>query len=483
MKSKTEAKTDTKISVSLLDSIVLMLVIIAEIVVCVRGGLNLAVPLFLTWLIMFLYCKIRKISWSAVESFALQGVRDGFQSVCIVGAVGCLIGTWILGGTVPTLIYYGLKLISPKVFLPCTLLLCSILSVFTGTSYGSAASAGLACMGIGLSMGFPAGIIAGAVISGALFGDKMSPFSDTTNLAPAMAGGTLFGHIRSMCYTTLPGWLLCMVIFGIVGTRYSSDNYDPSTVLEYMNGLSSNFNLGVIPLVPVVLVVVMLLFKIPALPTILLGAIFGAVSAMATQGAGFVACITAMHKGFSIDSGVFLVDKLLNRGGISSMYDIMMIMIFAMGLGGMLDRMGILMNFLGGLVGKLNSVLKLVGVTMLVAYISGAIGCTMSMAHVVTGKLMAPVYREKGVDPHVLSRTMEDCGTLGGTLMPWHTNAVFFTGTLGVLYSEYIPWVLLCYIVPILSLIAAATGYGIWYIDPETGERISKEQAPINQKH
>lgn len=475
-------KTENKIVVSMLDSVILMLVIIAEIVICVRGGLNLAVPLFLTWMIMFVYCKIRKIDWHTVEGFALQGVRDGFQSVCIVGAVGCLIGAWIQCGTVPTLIYYGLELISPKIFLPCTLLLCSILSTLTGTSYGSAASAGLACMGIGLSMGFPAGIIAGAVISGALFGDKMSPFSDTTNLAPAMAGGTLFGHIKSMCYTTIPGWLICMVIFGIAGTKYSTANYDPSTVIEYMGGLADNFNLGLLPLLPAILVVVMLLIKIPALPTILLGAAFGSATAILTQGAGFIDCIKIMHKGFSIDSGIFLVDKLLNRGGLSSMYDIMMIMIFAMGLGGMLDRMGILMNFIGGLTNKLNSVLKLVGVTMIVSYLSGAIGCTMSMAHVVTGKVMAPVYREKGVDPHVLSRTMEDGGTLGGSLMPWHTNAVYFTGALSVTFAEYAPWALLCYVVPIVSLIAAATGYGIWYIDPETGERIPKNKAPINQK-
>ena len=478
-----EHKKEERITISLTESIVLMLIIVAEIVLCVRGGLSLVVPLFLTWIIVYLFCKVRGLSWSTIEGFALQGVRDGFQSVVIVGAVGCLIGTWILGGTVPTLIYYGLKMISPAIFLPCALLLCSLLSVFTGTSYGSAASAGLACMGIGLSMGFPPGLVAGAVISGALFGDKMSPFSDTTNLAPAMAGGTLFGHIRSMCYTTIPAWILCMVIFGIVGSQYSVVDYDPTVVHEYMSGLSSNFHLGIIPLLPVILVIVMLLFKIPALPTILLGACLGAVTAVVSQGATFLECVTAMYKGFSIDSGILLVDKLLNRGGISSMYDIMMIMIFAMGLGGMLDRMGVLMNLVSGLVKRINSVFHLVLSTMLVSYISGAIGCTMSMAHVVTGKLFAPIYRDKGVDPHVLSRTMEDCGTLGGTLMPWHTNAVYFTGALGVLYTEYIPWVLLCYIVPVFSLIAAATGFGIWYVDPATGKRIPKSEAPIGHHH
>lgn len=474
--------SEKQINVSMMDSIIIMLVIIAEIVICARAGLNLEIPLFLTWFIIWAYVKIRRLDWHTVEGYLLDGVRAGFQSVMIVGAVGLLIGTWILCGCIPTMIYYGLKIISPQIFLPATLILCSILSTMTGTSYGSAASAGLACMGIGISMGFPPGLIAGAVISGALFGDKMSPFSDTTNLAPTMAGGTLFGHIKSMCYTTLPGWLICMVIYAIAGSRYSTEGYDPSTVVEYMNGLAANFSIGPACLIPIVLVIVLLMIKVPALPTILFGAIIGGVTAMVTQSATWVDCFNVMKTGFSIDSGVFLVDKLLNRGGISSMYNIMMIMTFAMGMGNALDKMGVLGNLIGGLITRINSVFKLVATTMLVSYISGAIGCTMSMSHVVTGKVMAPVYREKGVDPHVLSRTMEDSGTLGGCLMPWHTNAVYFTGTLGVLYSEYLPWVLLSYIVPILSLIAAATGFAIWYVDPETGERIPKEQAPINQK-
>ena len=183
-------------------------------------------------------------------------------------------------------------------------------------------------MGIGISMGFPAGIVAGAVISGALFGDKMSPFSDTTNLAPAMAGGTLFGHIKSMCYTTLPAWLICMVIFGVVGIQYSNGSYDASTVQEYLGGLSANFNITLLNLLPIVLVIVMLLIKVPALPTIMCGAIIGGITAMISQHSSILDILKVMKTGYSIDSGILLVDKLLNRGGISSMYNIIMIMIF-----------------------------------------------------------------------------------------------------------------------------------------------------------
>lgn len=477
-----EEKKEEKIQASMAESIILMLVIIAEIVFCVRAGLNLEIPLFLTWLILFLFSIIRGYKWKTVQGYILDGVRNGFLAVMIVAAVGLLIGTWILAGTIPTMIYYGLKIISPKIFLPATLVLCSILSTMTGTSYGSAASAGLACMGIGISMGFNPGIVAGAVICGALFGDKMSPFSDTTNLAPAMAGGELFTHIKSMAYTTLPGWLICLVIFSIVGANQATTGYDPSIVEEYIQGLADNFNINILTLIPIILVIVLLILKVPALPTILLGAVIGGVTAIFVQGSTVLDVFGVMRSGFSIDSGVYLVDRLLNRGGISSMYNIMMIMIFAMGMGAALEKMGVLMNLVKGLIKKVSSVFKLVGVTMIISYVTGAIGCTQSMSHVVTGKLMNPVYREKGVDPHVLSRTMEDAGTLGGCLFPWHTNAIFFAGTLGVTYAQYVPWALLCYIVPILSLIAAAVGFGIWYVDPETGERISKEKAPINQK-
>jgi len=470
-----------RMSLPMKDSVILMAVVIIELVICVRAKLSLTIPLLFSWLIMYIYAALTKKDWSKIEGYALDAVRSGFQSIMIVAAVGFLIGAWIQAGTVPTLIYYGLSFISPKIFLPATMFLCSVMSTCTGTSYGSAASAGLACMGIGLSMGFPAGPIAGAVICGALFGDKMSPFSDTTNLAPAMAGSTLFTHIRSMLWTTIPAWFISMILFYFIGLQYSISTFNQDQIVTYMNGLSKNFNLGFLSLIPVIIVLILLAFKVSAFPTIMLGAFTGGITAMAVQGRTFVEAATVMLKGFSIKSGILLVDKLLNRGGLVSMYEIMAIMIFAMGLGGMLERMGILANFLGVFVKKIKSVKSLVVCTMFVSYFSGAVGCTQSMSHVLTGKLMNPVYREKGVAPEVLSRTMEDCGTLGGAMIPWHTNAIYFCGALSVTYAEYIPYLFLCFIVPIFSLIFAFTGIAIWYVDPVTGEYISKDKAPINQ--
>jgi NhaC family Na+:H+ antiporter len=308
----------------------------------------------------------------------------------------------------------------------------------------------------------------------------MSPFSDTTNLSSAMAGASLFGHIKSMFWTTIPSWLISLVIFAVLGGHYSTSAYDASTIEEYLGGLSANFNLNFLTLIPVILVIVMLLFKIPAFPTIMIGAVGGGLIAMITQGATFKEVMTAMLSGYSIDSGILLVDKLLNRGGIASMYSILCIMIFAMGMGGMLDRMGILNNFLGLFVLKIKNVPGLIFSTMLVSYVSSAIGCTQSMSHVLTGKLMNPIYKEKGVAPEVLSRTMEDCGTLGGALMPWHTNAIYFCGALSVTYAEYIPYLFLSFLAPLFAILFAFTGIAIWYVN-ENGDRIPKEQAAINK--
>lgn len=460
--------------ISLGHSIGLLVVIIGMISFFAVQGINLAVPLFLTWIVLFLYCAATKRDWEPVQSAGFDAVRGALGSVFILMAVGALIGSWIQCGTIPTIITYGLKLISPSVFLPCTVLLCAILSLATGTSYGSAASAGIAMMGVGLTMGFPAGVIAGAVICGALFGDKMSPFSDTTNLAPAMAGGDLFRHIKMMIYNTVPALILTLVIFGVIGMKYASTNYDLSEINSFIDGLAMYFNTSLWTLFPAVLVIGLLLFKKPAVPVILLGAIAGGIVAVATQGVGVLDAVKSMHTGFTIDSGIVLVDKLLNRGGVNSMANIIWIILGAVGMGGMLEKMGVMQNFLNLLVNVTKKTTSLVVVTMLVSYIVSAIGCTQTMTHVVTGKLLAPVYRKRGLAPELLSRTMEDSGTLGGVFFPWHTNAVYFCGVLAVSWSEYMPYIFLCYLVPVISVLYAVIGFKVPRINPETGEYIDK---------
>ncbi len=389
----------------------------------------------------------------------------------ILLVVGVMVGTWIASGTIPTIIYVGLRLINPQFFLLCALIICSLLALATGTSYGSAGSAGIAMMAIGEAMGIPAGMTAGAVLCGALFGDKLSPFSDTTNMAPAMAGGDLFKHIRSMLYTTIPTYLASAVLFTILGLRYGSANYDPTLINETCAGIQANFNISPLTMIPVAVVIVLLLFKVDAVPAILLGGIAGLVVAIPLQGQNLVDMLGIAYNGFTIESGSELIDKLLNRGGITSMTSTAYVMIFAVGLGGALESLGVLRHLTDPVVSKIRSIPQLIGSTLIVSYACGMIGCTMAMDHVLTGKIMAPVYKEKGVAPEVLSRTMEDCGTVGAVLYPWHTSSIYFCGVLGVTYLQYLPYAFMSYLAPVAAMICALTGFGIFYSDRKIAEK------------
>jgi NhaC family Na+:H+ antiporter len=451
----------------LIESIIVLSLIVFITVLSIRSKTGLVLPLFLSWLVLCFFSFYKEMSYTEVQNAALNTIKDGMQSVLILLSVGALIGSWIASGTVPTLIYFGLKIISPKLFLLSAVLFCSILSLATGTSYGSAATGGLAMMGIGIGLGVPTGMTAAAVITGAIFGDKMSPFSDTTNLAPAMAGGDLFKHIYSMLYTTLPAYAIACAIFIGLGVKYGTANYDLSVAQSTIEAIENLFNINFVTFLPMLFVIALLLKKAPSIPTLLAGAVFGAIIAIFIQGSTVTEVLKSMASGYRIESSTPLIQKLLNRGGISSMSEIALVMIFAMGLGGMLQKTNILSTILNLFVKKLNSTPKLIAATLLSGYISGAIGCTQAFSHVITGKLFEPIYREKGIVPEVLSRTSEDSGTLCGVLIPWHTNSIFMVGALGVAYSQYAPYMFFNYITPVVSMFLAFTGYGIWSLNKE----------------
>lgn len=467
---ETESKK-LRTQATLKESLVLMAVVIAWLVVCVRSGASLAVPMLCTWAIIFGFCKIRKLDFGKVQTSMFDAIRSALGAIMILLVVGLMVGTWIASGTIPTIIYVGLRLINPKIFLLCAMIICSLLSLATGTSYGSAGSAGIAMMAIGEAMGIPVGMTAGAVLCGALFGDKLSPFSDTTNMAPAMAGGDLFKHIRSMLYTTIPTYVISAVLFVVLGLRYGSANYDPTLINETCEGIRANFNISPLTMIPVAVVIVLLLFKVDAVPAILLGGIAGLAVAVPLQGESFTDMLGIAYSGFTMESGSELIDKLLNRGGITSMSSTAYVMIFAVGLGGALESLGVLHHLTDPVVSKIRSIPQLIGSTLVVSYACGMIGCTMAMDHVLTGKIMASVYKEKGVAPEVLSRTMEDCGTVGAVLYPWHTSSIYFCGVLGVTYLQYLPFAFMSYLAPIAAMICALTGFGIFYSDRKLAEK------------
>lgn len=426
---------------------------------------SLQIMLFLSWVIVIPVGLALGHGLADIENAAYEMMRKILQPSTIILAVGAMIGVWIMAGTVPTLIYLGLSIISPQFFLLTALLFCSIISLFTGTSWGTMGTAGVAMMGIGAGLGVPPGMTAGAVICGAYFGDKMSPISDSTNLAPALAGAKVMNHIKHMFWTTIPSYIITAIIFTVLGFTNGTIQADTSTITAISNCLSTHYKLGFVPLIPAFLVFYMLFTNKPPVSALLVGAIAAVIVAIAYQGHTIQATLACLYSGNDPKTGVVFIDSLLKRGGVTSMYGIVGLFFFALGLGGMLNHIGILETILASFAHKITSVPKLIVSTMAVSYISNMIGATISFAAVMTGTLMQPMFRKMRVRPENLSRVIEDCGTLGGPIIPWNTGAVYAAGVLGLSPSLFIPFCFLCFINPIISLIYGLTGFSITKLD------------------
>lgn len=422
---------------------------------------KLQIVIFLSWLVLLPFTRKLGYTFPELEKEAYQFITKGMQACIIMMSVGALIGAWIAAGTVPTIIYAGLKIITPKLFLVTTLIFCSFVSICTGTSWGSMGTAGVAMMGVGAGLGIPAGMTAGAVICGSYFGDKMSPLSDSTNMAPALAGTDVITHIKHMLYTTVPAYIITAIIYIILGLKFGTGEFDPSQVNIITNALSENFHIGIIPVLPAVLLITMLMFKMSPVVAISVGAASGLLVAVFYQGQSLMFTTVSMYTGFDVNFELDFLNGILNRGGIMSMMGIVIAFIFALGLGGMLSYTQILQTPLDSLSKKLKSIGGIVTTTMAVSTLANMIGGSMTFSSVLTGTLMAPLFRQKGLKPENLSRCIEDFGTMGAVLIPWNGNAIFAMGVLGVSYSAYVPFCFLNWIVPVLSIIYGYTGFSM----------------------
>ena len=416
-----------------LQSVILLVFIIFAVAICIllkTGGPMIG--LFMSWIIIYLFCKILRIEFGRIIGGAYEAIRVVVPTVCLLMAIGVMIGTWLQSGTIATIIVGGLRLIDPTWLLPLTLLFCAVLSLVTGTSYGSVGSAGVAMMAIGNAMGIHPGMVAGAVICGSMFGDKISPLSDTTNLAPAVAGAKLGDHVRSMLWTTLPPFLISLVLFTILGIRQTSGDYNAGDLNLYIEALNGEFQLGLVTLIPAVLIIVLLLLKVEAIVALGISAVAAGAVSVFWQGASLQSVIQIAYNGYTtgIENGI--LQTILNRGGMSSMLQYVAIICFAVGMGGMLEKLGVLENILEMIVSHIRSDGTLILATLLVGYVVSLISCSQPMAHVLTGRLMAPLFRDRKVAPEILSRCLEDAGTLAGPMIPWHGYCVYMSGTLGV---------------------------------------------------
>ena len=448
-----------------LQSVILLVFIIFAVAICIllkTGGPMIG--LFMSWIIIYLFCKILRIEFGRIIGGAYEAIRVVVPTVCLLMAIGVMIGTWLQSGTIATIIVGGLRLIDPTWLLPLTLLFCAVLSLVTGTSYGSVGSAGVAMMAIGNAMGIHPGMVAGAVICGSMFGDKISPLSDTTNLAPAVAGAKLGDHVRSMLWTTLPPFLISLVLFTILGIRQTSGDYNAGDLNLYIEALNGEFQLGLVTLIPAVLIIVLLLLKVEAIVALGISAVAAGAVSVFWQGASLQSVIQIAYNGYTtgIENGI--LQTILNRGGMSSMLQYVAIICFAVGMGGMLEKLGVLENILEMIVSHIRSDGTLILATLLVGYVVSLISCSQPMAHVLTGRLMAPLFRERKVAPEILSRCLEDAGTLAGPMIPWHGYCVYMSGTLGVAWAAFFPYLFLLYLTPFFSVFYGFTGISIKHV-------------------
>ncbi len=406
-------------------------------------------------------------SWSEIESAMFNGIMQALQAIIILAIIGVLIGVWLNAGVVPTMIYYGLKILSPKIFLVAAVIIASITSLATGTSWGTMGTIGVALIGVAGGLGIPLPIAAGAIISGAYFGDKMSPLSDTTNLAPAMAGTDVFTHVKFMLKPTIVSYIITLAFFGFIGIKYGAGDADLGKVQAIAEGLEGAFNISPILLLPPVLVIFLISRKMPAIPGIFVGIVTGAILGMILQGASFGSMIHVGYYGYESATGIEAIDDLLTAGGLSAMFFSISLTIFAMMFGGIMEQTGQLEVIVEKLVVLAKSAQSLIFLTMLTCLASNATMPEQYISLVLPGRMYAKEYKERGLHPKTLSNALESSGTILSPLIPWNTCGAFIVSVLGVQTLDYAPWAVFNYVTPIVVMALSFIGVTVATIDSD----------------
>ena len=419
-------------------------------------------------------------AFEGLMKHVVQSISLALGAILILLLIGALTGTWLISGIIPAMIHHGLLLLSPKIFLMAACAVCAIVSLATGSSWSTVATVGIALLGIGKAMGFHEGLVAGAVISGAYFGDKLSPLSDTTNLAPAVAGTDLFTHIRYMLWTTVPSMTIALLLFTGIGLFR-----EPSTeVLDtgaFHAAILSKFNIGWwLYLVPLAMVV-MIARKVPVLPALLSGVLLGALFALLFQPQlitelssgdgsafrqGYEVIIRAMGPGTAVVTGHEAVDELLTAKGMRGMMNTIWLILCALTFGGALEGAGLLQRITGSVMLLVEGDGSLIATTAASCVFVNVTASDQYLSIVVPGRMFAPVFRDRGLAPQVLSRTLEDSGTVTSALVPWNTCGAYMSGVLGVATLAYLPFCFFNIISPLMTVLVGALGWQIARLEP-----------------
>lgn len=432
------------------------------------GILLFRIDVILLLILSMIYLAIVGRSQGMSLSDFIQGMKDGcsqaFIGLLFFLLIGALIGIWMQAGTVPALVYYGLDILSPRYFLVSSFVICAIVSTVIGTSWGTVGTVGIAIMSIATASGIqiPLSVIAGSIVSGSWFGDKMSPISDSTVLAATACGTDIYKHIRSMCYTTLPASLITLVLFFMVNQYYAQAVVLNQEAIEPLKAtLNELYQINIWVLIPPVLLVILCVLKIDAVVSLLSAIGAGILVSILIQKNTITLAFDAVMNGVSIETSVEAVNVLLNRGGIYSMMPTFLLGFTALCLGGALEKTHALHVILESITKNTKSVVALVFTTMVSCFMGNAVFGDTYLTLVLNANLYRDIYEEKGLDLSILSRTIEEATTMSTPLIPWTAASAFVVGALGIPTLEYLPFVFLNLTIPAVSLLFAFFGIGI----------------------
>lgn len=399
--------------------------------------------------------------WKELEEGIVDSISRAMPAMLIVICVGLMIGSWIASGTIPMLIFYGLKIISPTYFLVTACVVCSVVSLFTGTSWGTVGTIGIAFIGVAQGLGVPAGPAAGAIVAGAYFGDKISPFSDTTNLAPIAARSNLFDHIRHLLWTTAPSWIIGLTIYFFIGLKFQGDVQTPEKLILITGAIRDNFTFSIFLLIPPVITLYFAVKKLPTIPGMVLSSLAASALAVIFQGKAMTTVVKAMTTGYISETGVKDLDLLLSRGGMMSMMGVTLIAFCAFSFAGIMQKTGMLNVILEHMLRFIKRTGTLILSTSFSTVVVALITGSSFLSLLIPGELFAPAYRKRGLAAKNLSRTTEDSGTVVMPLIPWSMAGVYMAGTLGVSTLEYAPWAFMCYLGIGFAVLYGFTGFAI----------------------
>jgi len=422
-------------------------------------------PLVVATIIACLFALKLGYSWDEMQQGMFESISRVMIAILILIVVGMLIGVWILAGTIPTIIYWGLKLISPTSFLMTTFLICVVASTATGTSFGTMGTVGVALLGVGQALGYPPPMVVGAIVSGAYFGDKMSPVSDSTNITASVCEVDLFSHIASMMWTTIPAAVVSALIYLFLGMQHGAEGATAGNIPAILKTLEGQFNLSLLTLIPPFVLMFFAYRRMPAVPLLIMCVGVGILTAAVLQGAGVKPIAQSLMGGYASKSGVKQIDILLSRGGISSIMGTLVLLISGVAFGGVLEKMRTLETLIDATLRWAQTTGRLILSVIVSCYIILFGTGSQMVAVIIPGRAFAQAFKDRGLHLRVLSRTCEDGGTIGCPLIPWSVHAFYILGVLGVSAYEYAPYALLNWIVPLFSIAYGYTGFAIWKAD------------------